>query len=185
MSEPKPKLKKGKLLLLPAWVWLVIFFLVPLLLISANAFFQRGTYGDVIYEFTLDNIKRMFDPLYLGILWRTIWVAALTTVICLFLSYPFAYGITRLSPRKQSIMLMLVTIPFWINFLVRSYAWIVILRSQGLVNSFLESIGLIDEPLNLLYNTPAVILGMVYSLLPFMVLPVYVSIEQLDRRKLD
>jgi len=178
-------LKKGKLLALPTVAWLLIFFLIPLLFVLAFAFMQRGAYGTVEMQFTLENIERVFDPLYMGTLWETVKIAVITTVICLLIGYPFAYTITIVDRKYRSILLLLATIPFWINFLVRSYAWIVILRSQGLVNTLLLKLGIISEPLNLLYNTPSVILGMVYSLLPFMILPVYAAIEQLDKRKLE
>lgn len=178
-------MKKGKLLALPTIAWLFIFFLIPLLLVLAFAFLERGAYGTVEMNFTMENIIRVFDPLYMSTLWETIKIAIITTLICLFIGYPFAYTITIVDQKYRSILLLLATIPFWINFLVRSYAWIVILRSQGLVNTFLMNFGFIDEPLNLLYNTPSVILGMVYSLLPFMILPVYAAIAQLDKRKLE
>jgi len=178
-------LKKGKLLALPTIVWLLIFFLAPLLFVLAFSFFQRGTYGTVEMKFTLENIGRVFDPLYMETLWETVKVAVITTVLCLLIGYPFAYTVTIVDRKWRSLLLLLATIPFWINFLVRSYAWIVILRSQGLVNTLLLKLGVISEPLNLLYNTPSVILGMVYSLLPFMILPVYAAIEQLDKRKLE
>ncbi|TKI13031.1 spermidine/putrescine ABC transporter permease PotB [Bacillus cereus] len=178
-------MKKGKLLALPTVAWLLIFFLIPLVFVLGFAFMQRGAYGAVEMQFTLENISRVFDPLYLGTLWETVKIAVITTVICLLIGYPFAYTITIVDRKYRSILLLLATIPFWINFLVRSYAWIVILRSQGLVNTLLLKLGIISEPLNLLYNTPSVILGMVYSLLPFMILPVYAAIEQLDKRKLE
>ncbi|HDR8192586.1 spermidine/putrescine ABC transporter permease PotB [Bacillus thuringiensis] len=178
-------MKKGKLLALPTVAWLLIFFLIPLVFVLGFAFMQRGAYGTVEMLFTLENISRVFDPLYLGTLWETVKIAVITTVICLLIGYPFAYTITIVDRKYRSILLLLATIPFWINFLVRSYAWIVILRSQGLVNTLLLKLGIISEPLNLLYNTPSVILGMVYSLLPFMILPVYAAIEQLDKRKLE
>ncbi|HFK1439914.1 TPA: spermidine/putrescine ABC transporter permease PotB [Bacillus cereus] len=178
-------MKKGKLLALPTVAWLIIFFLIPLVFVLGFAFMQRGAYGTVEMQFTLENISRVFDPLYLGTLWETVKIAVITTVICLLIGYPFAYTITIVDRKYRSILLLLATIPFWINFLVRSYAWIVILRSQGLVNTLLLKLGIISEPLNLLYNTPSVILGMVYSLLPFMILPVYAAIEQLDKRKLE
>ncbi|MCU5376515.1 MULTISPECIES: spermidine/putrescine ABC transporter permease PotB [Bacillus] len=178
-------MKKGKLLALPTVAWLLIFFLIPLLFVLAFAFMQRGAYGTVEMQFTLENIARVFDSLYMGTLWETVKIAVITTVICLVIGYPFAYTITIVDRKYRSILLLLATIPFWINFLVRSYAWIVILRSQGLVNTLLLKLGIISEPLNLLYNTPSVILGMVYSLLPFMILPVYAAIEQLDKRKLE
>ncbi|MDZ4618194.1 spermidine/putrescine ABC transporter permease PotB [Bacillus cereus] len=178
-------MKKGKLLALPTVAWLLIFFLIPLVFVLGFAFMQRGAYGTVEMQFTLENISRVFDPLYLGTLWETVKIAVITTVICLLIGYPFAYTITIVDRKYRSILLLLATIPFWINFLVRSYAWIVILRSQGLVNTLLLKLGIISEPLNLLYNTPSVILGMVYSLLPFMILPVFAAIEQLDKRKLE
>ncbi|MGR5997366.1 spermidine/putrescine ABC transporter permease PotB [Bacillus cereus] len=178
-------MEKGKLLALPTVAWLPIFFLIPLVFVLGFAFMQRGAYGTVEMQFTLENISRVFDPLYLGTLWETVKIAVITTVICLLIGYPFAYTITIVDRKCRSILLLLATIPFWINFLVRSYAWIVILRSQGLVNTLLLKLGIISEPLNLLYNTPSVILGMVYSLLPFMILPVYAAIEQLDKRKLE
>ncbi|MFE9079858.1 spermidine/putrescine ABC transporter permease PotB [Bacillus mobilis] len=178
-------MKKGKLLALPTVAWLLIFFLIPLLFVLAFAFMQRGAYGTVEMQFTLENIGRVFDPLYMGTLWETVKIAVITTVLCLLIGYPFAYTITIVDRKYRSILLLLATIPFWINFLVRSYAWIVILRSQGLVNTLLLKLGIISEPLNLLYNTPSVVLGMVYSLLPFMILPVYAAIEQLDKRKLE
>jgi len=178
-------LKKGKLLALPTVTWLLIFFLIPLVFVLAFAFLQRGAYGTVEMQFTLDNISRVFDPLYMNTLWETVKIAVITTVLCLLIGYPFAYTITIVDRKYRSILLLLATIPFWINFLVRSYAWIVILRSQGLVNTVLLKLGVINEPLNLLYNTPSVVLGMVYSLLPFMILPVYAAIEQLDKRKLE
>ncbi|HDX9580335.1 ABC transporter permease [Bacillus cytotoxicus] len=178
-------MKKGKLLALPTIAWLLIFFLVPLLFVLAFSFLQRGMYGTVEMSFTLENIKRVFDPLYMETLWETVKIAVITTVLCLLIGYPFAYTVTIVDRKWRSLLLLLATIPFWINFLVRSYAWIVILRSQGLVNTLLLKLGIISEPLNLLYNTPSVILGMVYSLLPFMILPVYAAIEQLDKRKLE
>ncbi|PFA18933.1 ABC transporter permease [Bacillus cereus] len=178
-------MKKGKLLALPTVTWLLIFFLFPLVFVLAFAFLQRGAYGTVEMQFTLENIARVFDPLYMNTIWETVKIAVITTVLCLLIGYPFAYTITIVDRKYRSILLLLATIPFWINFLVRSYAWIVILRSQGLVNTLLLKLGVISEPLNLLYNTPSVILGMVYSLLPFMILPVYAAIEQLDKRRLE
>ncbi|WP_459500911.1 ABC transporter permease [Bacillus sp. C1] len=178
-------MKKGKLLALPTVTWLLIFFLLPLVCVLAFAFLERGAYGTVEMHFTLENISRVFDPLYMNTLWETVKIAVITTVLCLLIGYPFAYTITIVDRKYRSILLLLATIPFWINFLVRSYAWIVILRSQGLVNTALLKLGIITEPLNLLYNTPSVVLGMVYSLLPFMILPVYAAIEQLDKRKLE
>ncbi|TPG70072.1 ABC transporter permease [Brevibacillus laterosporus] len=176
---------KGKLLAFPGFLWLTIFFLVPMLFVVMLSFLKRGIYGQIVYEFTLANYARFFESLYVQIFIETLLVSLGTTFICLLLGYPLAYMITRLDRKWQNIWLLLVMIPFWINFLVRSYAWVIILRTQGLVNTVLQSLGLIDQPLTLLYTPGAVLLGMVYALLPFIILPIYVSLEQLDRKKLE
>ncbi|WP_366919676.1 ABC transporter permease [Brevibacillus laterosporus] len=176
---------KGKLLALPGILWLTIFFLVPMLFVVILSFLKRGVYGQIVYEFTLANYARFFESLYVQIFIETLLVSVGTTIICLLLGYPLAYMITRLDRKWQNLWLLLVMIPFWINFLVRSYAWVIILRTQGLVNTVLQSLGLIDQPLTLLYTPGAVLLGMVYALLPFIILPIYVSLEQLDRKKLE
>ncbi|PPA81571.1 ABC transporter permease [Brevibacillus laterosporus] len=176
---------KGKLLALPGFLWLTIFFLVPMLFVVVLSFLKRGVYGQIVYEFTLGNYARFFESLYVQIFIETLLVSLGTTFICLLLGYPLAYMITRLDRKWQNMWLLLVMIPFWINFLVRSYAWVIILRTQGLVNTVLQSLGLIDQPLTLLYTPGAVLLGMVYALLPFIILPIYVSLEQLDRKKLE
>ncbi|CAI8964634.1 spermidine preferential ABC transporter membrane subunit PotB [Brevibacillus sp. IT-7CA2] len=177
--------KPVKLLALPALLWMGALFVLPMLMIAILSFLKRGTYGQVVYELTLNNYIRIFDPLYGQIFWDTLVVAVLTTVFSILCGYPLAYYISRLEKSTQQIWLLLVMIPFWINFLVRSYAWVIILRSQGVINTFLQSLGIISEPLPLLYNSGSVLLGMVYTLLPFMVLPIYVSLEQMDRRKLE
>ncbi|RNB80388.1 ABC transporter permease [Brevibacillus nitrificans] len=177
--------KPTKLLALPALLWLGALFVLPMLLIVVLSFLKRGTYGQVVYEFTANNYIRIVDPLYGQIFWDTFVVAILTTVLSILFGYPLSYYISRLERSKQQIWLLLVMIPFWINFLVRSYAWVIILRSQGVVNTILQSLGIITEPLPLLYNSGSVMLGMVYTLVPFMVLPIYVSLEQMDRRKLE
>ncbi|AWX57692.1 ABC transporter permease [Brevibacillus brevis] len=177
--------KPVKLLALPALLWMGALFVLPMLMIAILSFLKRGTYGQVVYEFTLNNYIRIFDPLYGQIFGDTLVVAVLTTVFSILCGYPLAYYISRLEKSTQQIWLLLVMIPFWINFLVRSYAWVIILRSQGVINTFLQSLGIISEPLPLLYNSGSVLLGMVYTLLPFMVLPIYVSLEQMDRRKLE
>jgi len=121
----------------------------------------------------------------MSILFETIVVSFFTTVGTLLLAYPLAYYISKLPRSRQNIWLILVMVPFWINFLIRSYAWVIILRSQGIINTALLKIGIIEIPLNLLYNWGSVMLGMIYTLLPFMVLPLYVSIEKLDKQRLE
>lgn len=175
-------MKNGKLLVAPVLLWLSIFFVIPLLIVVAVSFAGRTPYGQIIFSFTFDNYLRFIEPLYLKIFADTLVVAILTTFFTILMGYPLAYSITKLPKKWQSFGLILVMIPFWINFLIRSYAWVIILRSQGVINTMLLNLGLIDQPLQMLYNNTAVMLGMVYALLPFMVLPIYVSIEQLDMR---
>ena len=178
-------MNNGKMMVAPAILWLGIFFVVPLLIVIAVSFAGRTPYGQVIFNFTLNNYLRFLEPLYLSIFADTLVVAIVTTLITIIMGYPVAYSIAQLPKKWQQPGLILVMIPFWINFLIRSYAWVIILRSQGVVNTILLKLGLIEQPLQLLYNDTAVMLGMVYALLPFMVLPIYVSLEQLDKRLLE
>ncbi|MHA0856314.1 ABC transporter permease [Paenibacillus sp. CMAA1364] len=178
-------MNKSKWFLTPVLMWLGIFLVVPMLIVIAMSFMQRDTLGNVVYRFSWEGYKTFWDSLYLGIYWDTIVLSALTALICLLVSYPLAYHIANSSPRMQNWGLILITIPFWINFLIRTYAWVLLLRTQGVVNSVLMHWGWIDEPLQMLYTKGAVLLGMVYNFIPFMVLPLYVAIEQIDRRLLD
>lgn len=178
-------MNRGKLLVIPTLAWLGLFFVVPFFIVLVISFLERTTYGQLIFTFTLENYQRFFEPLYLNILIYTFIMSAVVTFLTFLLSYPLAYAIARADKKYQRIGLLLVMIPFWINFLIRSYAWVIILRSQGIVNSFLLELGIIQAPLALLYNDFAVLLGLVYAMLPFMILPIYVSIEQLDNRLLE
>ena len=168
------------ILLFPVIFWLVCFFLIPLMSVFAYSFLERGTYGGVRWNFTLVNYQRLFDGLYLGILWRSVSTAIVATALCLLLGYPFAYYLARYQPKWRNVLLLLVVIPFWTNFLIRTYAWILILRTEGVLNSLLAFLIPNVQPLELL-NTPiAVQIGLVYGYLPFMILPLYASLEQLD-----
>jgi spermidine/putrescine transport system permease protein len=165
--------------------WLAIFFVVPLIIIFVYSFFERGVYGEIVYTFTFDNYLRSIDPIYALTLWRSVYISVLTTIICLILGYPLALHISRQSENGKKIMLMLLIVPFWTNFLVRTYAWIFILRTEGLLNTILGGLGLISSPIELLFTETAVVIGLVYTYLPFMVLPIYVSIEKLDKSLFD
>lgn len=166
----------------PLAAWLALFEVIPLLLVLAVSFMRRGTRGPVAVDFTLENYRRFADPLYLGILGDSLTVAFLTTAICLAVAYPFAYHLCSLPAHRRTRWLALVILPFWTNMLIRTYAWIMLLRSNGLVNNLLRGAGVIERPLELLYTREAAVLGLVYALLPFMILPLYASIEKLDRR---
>lgn len=171
--------------ILPIIVWLGLFLVVPMLIVVVISFMSRDTLGNVVFSLNLEGYTRFFEPLYLGIYWDTIVLSVGTTVLCLLLSYPLAYYIANASPRIRTWGLILITVPFWINFLIRTYAWVLLLRTQGVVNNVLIDLGLIAEPLQMLYTKGAVLLGMVYTFIPFMVLPIYVAIEQMDKKLLE
>jgi len=168
-------------LMVPSAATLLLLFGVPLLLVLAVSFATRGTYGGVEWVGTLSNYTSIADLLYLRIFWRSLWLAVVTTAICLVMGFPLAYAIARAPKRWQGLLLFLVIIPFWTNFLVRTYAWMFILRTEGLLNTVLTALGVIHEPLNILFTDWAVLIGLVYGYLPFMVLPLYAALERLDR----
>lgn len=172
-------MRRRLLLLGPALGWWAAFLVVPVGLVIAYSVFQRGTYGGVVPTFTLDNFARAIDPLYLRVLLFSLRVAILSTVIALFIGYPAAYLIATLPRRWRTPVLVLVILPFWTSLLIRTYAWMVLLNREGLINRGLEALGLIGEPLPLLYNEFAIVLGLVYGYLPLMILPIYSSIERL------
>lgn len=172
------------LFLAPTWALLVVLFLVPLAILASYSLLSRGVYGGVISPFTIENWIRLADPLYVAILLRSIVVALISTGFCLVLGFPLAWFIAQ-SGKRRNLWLALVMLPFWTSFLVRTYAWMFLLRDTGLINSALLALGVIQEPLPLLYNYGAVITGLVYSYLPFMVLPLYATLERLDRSLLE
>jgi len=168
------------LLLGPGLAWLAVFLVVPCALVFLHAFFERGIYGGIDYVFTLENFARAADPLYLSIFLDSARIAGLATLIALLLGYPAAYAIARAPAHRQTSYLVLVMLPFWSNYLIRTYAWIVLLNREGLINKGLGGLGLIDAPLPLLYNEFAIVTGLVYNYLPFVVLAIYASISRLS-----
>ena len=176
--------RQGVSLLLPGLALLVLLFYLPQLLMLLVSLGRRTAYGGVERSFSLVNYLRAVEPLYLSILGRSLVLAAVTTVLCLLVAYPVAWWIARRAPaRWRNALLALVILPFWTSFLVRMYAWIVLLRSEGVVNLALGAVGL--PPADLLYNDFAVLLGQLYGELPFMIIPLYVSLEKLDPSLLE
>jgi len=169
-------------LLTPVTIWLGLFFLVPLLLILAYSFGTSGIYGGITLGFNPSNYLKVFDPLYLEIIGRTFVIAGLNTIFCLALGYPLAYFIVFKGRRWRNALILLVMVPFWTSLLIRAYAWVVILSREGVANGVLQSFGITDEPLILIFTPQAVLMGMVYSYLPFMVLPLYAALEKFDTR---
>jgi spermidine/putrescine transport system permease protein len=168
----------------PGALVMTVLFFVPLLIVLAYSLLSRGPYGGVMGPWTAENYTRVFDPLYGEILWRSIWIAAVATALCLLFGFPLALYISR-AGRHKMLLLNLVMLPFWTSFLIRIYAWIFLLRDTGLINTVLQGLHIIRHPLPLLFNTGAVILGLVYGYLPFTVLPLYATLEKLDPALLD
>jgi spermidine/putrescine transport system permease protein len=177
-------MKLRSLFLVPAWIWLAVLFAAPFAIVLGYSFLTRGVYGGVEQPWTLENYTRLLDPLYLSILLRSFAMALAATALCLILAFPAALFISRAS-RHKNLYLQLVMLPFWTSFLVRTYAWLFLLRDTGLINTALQSLGIIHVPLPLLYNDGAVLLGLVYGYLPFMVLPLYATLERLDPALLE
>ncbi len=169
-------------LLSPVTFWLGLFFLVPLLLILAYSFGTSGVYGGITLGFNPGNYLKVFDPLYLEIVVRTFIIAGINTLLCLLLGYPLAYFIAFKGRRWRNILILMVMVPFWTSFLIRAYAWVVILNGNGIANKTLQFLGLTSEPINLIYTPGAVTLGMMYAYLPFMILPLYAALEKFDGR---
>ncbi|PWR23203.1 ABC transporter permease [Zavarzinia compransoris] len=180
----------------PAVGAILLFMVLPLGLMLIYSFLQRATYGGVIWEVSFESYIQflferdlddslIFNAAYLQIYARSFGLAAITTVLCVIIGFPTALYLVQQSPKRRNILMFLVTIPFWTNLLVRTYAWILLLRREGLVDYGLEAVGVTDEPLGLLYTDVANLIGLVYSFLPFMVLPIYSSLEKLDFRLVE
>ena len=168
-----------RLFIAPSAVLLAVTLAGPLAIIGLYSVLSRGAYGGVEQPFTGENFTRLWDPLYGEILWRSLWIAAVATALCVLIAFPMALFIAR-SGEKKNLYLSLVILPFWTSFLIRTYAWMFLLRDTGLINTALQALGIIKDPLPMLYNNGAVILGLVYGFLPFMVLPIYATLERLD-----
>lgn len=171
--------------LMPVSLWMAGFFVVPIFLIVVVSFATRGEVGDVVYQFSLSNYGKLINPLYAQIFIKSILIGLYTTALCLLFGYPFAFIVANANKKLKPVFMLLIMLPFWTNSLVRTYAMIILLRTEGLVNSVLLHLGLISAPLQMMYTDFAVMVGMVYMMFPFMVLPLYTSIEKLDRRLLD
>ena len=168
-------------LALPGLAWLALFFLVPLAIIVVVSLGDHDRFGKILFDSpSLDNYTAALDPMFLGPVWNSLRYAAATTILCLLIGYPVAYWISRYGGRHKTLLLVLVMLPFWTSYLIRSYAWITILGDVGVVNSLLSALGVVDEPMILLNTEFSVVLGMTYGFLPFAILPLFVSIDRLD-----
>ncbi|MGO1369587.1 MAG: ABC transporter permease [Senegalia sp. (in: firmicutes)] len=172
-----------KLASYPYILWSIVFIVLPLLLILLYGVTIEDSSQIFGLKFSLDNFNRFLEPIYLKVLWRSILLAIISTIICFVIGYPFSYILSKAPIKKRNMYILLVIIPMWMNFLLRTYAWMTILGKKGIINNFLSSIGL--PILNLLYNDGAVILGMVYNFLPFMILPIYTVLIKIDKNILE
>ena len=169
----------------PSAFWLLLFTLIPIGIVVYYSFLTRGPWGTIVYEFTLDSYRQILDPLFLKIFARSFKLAALTVVICLGAGYSIAYWIAFYGGPRKNLLLFLVILPFWTSYLVRIYSWMTLLSDHGLINNFLIQLHLIDAPLPLLHTQYSVLVGLVYTYLPFMILPLYAALERLDRSVLE
>lgn len=176
----KHRLLERAVFLGPGLIFIAIFVAVPVLLVLSYTVFMRGRFGGVDYIFTLDNFLRAWEPTYRKVLVESIGIAAAATAIALAIGYPAAYAIAKAPAKWRNILLVMVVIPFWTNFLIRIYAWVILLSTQGVVNNILVGSGILEERLSLLYTKGAVIAGLVYVYLPLMIMPIYASVAKLE-----
>ena len=176
------KKKKSGLFLtvLPLYLFTLCFVVGPLLYMVALSFTTNGSGSSTIWNFTLENYKKIAEPVYLKSFVQSFQLAITSTLLIVLMGYPFGYFMAKLSAKWKKRMMLLIMVPFWTSSLIRMYGWILILQAKGVLNGFLMKLGLIEEPLKILYSYPAVVIGMVYALLPFMVLSVYSSVEKMD-----
>jgi spermidine/putrescine transport system permease protein len=178
-AATKADSRRGLLIAAPSAVYLIVFFAIPLLIVVVYSFATRSSTGATVLEdWNLDSYRRLFDPLVAEIALRSLVLAIATTLICLVLAYPLAYYMATRSDRARNILLVLVMIPFWSNFLVRTYAWRVLLGTDGPVSQLSQAMG--GDPIRILFTNTAVLIGLVYGFLPFMVLPLYAALDRMD-----
>ena len=166
-----------------AWVGLLVG--IPLVFVVILSFLSRDKLGNIVLQFTFDNYKKIFDPIYLKIFLNSFLLAALTGIITLFIGYPVAYITANLDPKKRSLSIALIMLPFWISSLLRTYGWIILLGNTGVINNILLSLNIIETPLNMMYKFGTILVGTVYMLIPFMIIAIYNSVDKLDRSLLE
>jgi spermidine/putrescine transport system permease protein len=176
---------QGFFLISPSNIYLFLLVVLPLILVTGLSLLSRGAYGQVVFKLNFTNYIRLFDALYGKVMVFSLGIGVGTTLICLFVGYPLAYFLARAPVKQRSLLLFLILLPFWTNFIIRIFAWMIILRSGGLLDTILQWLHITQAPLNLLYTPTAVLIGMVYEFLPFMVLPLYTSLEKIENSLLE
>lgn len=171
--------------LVPIFIYAILLILLPLIYIFALSFLKTDYYGGIDITFTLENYLNIFSITYLKVFLKSFLIAGISTFICVLIAYPFVIFVSEKNKRTKSILMTLIMVPFLTNSLIRTYGWIVLLRKNGIINSSLLNIGLIDEPLSFMYNNFGIILGMVYTLLPFMILPLFSSVDKINKSVIE
>ncbi len=179
-GRPVPRGVRALPLLGPGVLFLIVFMAIPVGLLFVYSFFTRGRFGGVEFTFTTANFEKLLEPVYMSVILQSVAMAVVVTLLALVIGYPIAYALTKISPRWRTIALIAIILPFWTNFLIRTYAWILLLNNAGIVNQSLMGLGIIDSPLPLLYNANTVAVGLLYMYLPLMVLPLYASLQAVD-----
>lgn len=185
MKKKLASLSMPPLEIFPSLAWFIVFLLIPLGIVLIFSILHKGSYGQILFQFDPANYRRAFEPIYLKILLRSLFLAGYTTTLCLLFSYPLAYYMARSSTNMKRILLALVIIPFWTNFVIRIYSLKLVLGENGVINRFLLEFHLISTPVQLIDNSLGVGIGMIYNYLPFMVLPLFVALEKLDFTLMD
>ena len=174
-----------KIITIPIIIYALVLIAMPILYVLALSFLKSDAYGGIINEITLQNYIDIFDVVYLSVFLKSFIIAVIATFLCIIIAYPFAIFVSQKKPHIQKIMMVLVIAPFLTNSLIRMYGWIILLRKEGIINTFLQNIHLTDHPLQLMYNDLGIIIGLVYTLLPFMILPVYSAVSKVDKSILE
>jgi len=169
----------------PVIIYTITLIFIPLIYILFLSFCKSDSYGGILYEFNLNNYFTIFNITYMKVFIKSFLVAIITTFLCILIAYPFSLALITKSPQVQNLVIKLVNVPFLTNSLIRIYGWIVLLRKNGIINNFLLATNLIDKPLNLMYNYLGIIIGMVYTLLPFMILPIYSAVSKIDKSLIE
>jgi spermidine/putrescine transport system permease protein len=185
MKRPIKDRLKQDLPAFPILIYLMVLVGIPLLLVVLLSFFSRDDLGNIVFELSLDNYKKMLDPVYLRVFFNSFLLATLTGLISLFIGYPVAYFTVSLDRKWRSFLILLIMLPFWISSLLRTYGWTILLGKEGLINNILMFFNIIDKPLDMMYNFATVLTGTVYMLIPYMIISIYNSVDKLDRSLLE
>ena len=172
-------------LAIPILIWFGLLVGIPLVYVVVVSFLSRDDLGNIVWQFTLDNYRRILDPVYLWVFVNSFMLAFLTGLVTLLIGYPVAYITSKLDPKRRSLAICLIILPFWISSLLRTYGWVILLGNWGIINNVLMALGLVDQPLQMMYRFGTALVGTAYMLIPFMIIAVYNSVDKLDKSLLE